>query len=198
VPAAEPVASPAAAARPGDYREAQTRIIDAALELFGRHGVAGTSLQMIADAVGVTKAAVYHQFNSKDQIVLAAAEDELARLEAVIVAAEAEASIKAARATLLAGMVDLAIASRHGVGSIIGDPVVVGFFSDHRRFRDVMHRLRRVLLGDDAGPVARVRTAMLIATISGAVLHPLLADIDDDTLRVELLQMARRLVGQRT
>jgi AcrR family transcriptional regulator len=40
---------------------AQGRIIAAALELFARNGVGGTSLQMIADAIGVTKAAVYHQ-----------------------------------------------------------------------------------------------------------------------------------------
>jgi AcrR family transcriptional regulator len=196
VSAAEPDVTPAV--QPGDYREAQTRIINAALALFGRYGVAGTSLQMIADSIGVTKAAVYHQFNSKDQIVLAAAEAELARLEAVIVAAEAETSTRAARDTLLAGMVDLAIAGRRSVGSIIGDPVIVGFFSDHRGFRDVMQRLRRALLGDDASPAARVRTAMLIATISGAVLHPMVADIDDDTLRTELLQMARRSIGQRT
>lgn len=194
--AAEPDVPPAV--QPSDYREAQTRIINTALELFGRYGVAGTSLQMIADAIGVTKAAVYHQFKSKDQIVLAAAEAELARLDAVIVAAEAETSTRAARDTLLAGMVDLAIASRHSAGSIIGDPAIVGFFSDHQRFRDVMHRLRRVLLGEDESPATRVRTAMLIATISGAVLHPMVADIDDDTLRTELLQMARRFVGQRT
>jgi AcrR family transcriptional regulator len=196
VSAAEPDVPPAV--QPSDYREAQTRIINAALELFGRYGVAGTSLQMIADSIGVTKAAVYHQFNSKDQIVLAAAEAELARLEAVILAAEAETSTRAVRATLLAGMVDLAIAGRRSVGSIIGDPVIVGFFADHRRFRDVMQRLRRALLGDDASPAARVRTAMVIATISGAVLHPMVADIDDDTLRTELLQMARRFIGQRT
>ena len=36
---------------------------------------------MIADEVGVTKAAVYHQFNTKDEIVLAVAEVELARLD---------------------------------------------------------------------------------------------------------------------
>ena len=41
------------------------------------HGSGGTSLQMIADAIGVTKAAVYHQYRTKDEIILAAAEDEL-------------------------------------------------------------------------------------------------------------------------
>ena len=51
--------APAAAGRDynlaGDVRA--QRIIDAALELFAEHGVGGTSLQMIADRVGVTKAA---------------------------------------------------------------------------------------------------------------------------------------------
>ena len=70
----------------------QLRIISAALELFSRNGVGGTSLQMIADSIGVTKAAVYHQYNTKDEIVLAAAQAELASLESVIRAAEAEPS----------------------------------------------------------------------------------------------------------
>ena len=48
---------------------AQGRVIDAALDLFAEHGVGGTSLQMIADEIGVTKAAVYHQFKTKEQIV---------------------------------------------------------------------------------------------------------------------------------
>ena len=46
-------------------------MLDAALALFADNGVSGTSLQMIADAVGITKAAVYHQFRTKEQIVLA-------------------------------------------------------------------------------------------------------------------------------
>jgi predicted DNA-binding protein YlxM (UPF0122 family) len=38
-------------------------------ELFGQYGVSGTSLQMIAEHIGVTKAAVYHQFRTKEEIV---------------------------------------------------------------------------------------------------------------------------------
>src|SRR5205807_9846179 len=91
---------------------AQVRIINAALELFAEHGVGGTSLQMIADEIGVTKAAVYHQFNTKDEIVLAAAEAELARLAAVIHAAETESSRTRARDALVIGIVDLAVDRR--------------------------------------------------------------------------------------
>jgi hypothetical protein len=73
--------------------------------------------------------------------------------------------------------------------------VIVGFFTDHAVFRDVMLRLRRLLIGDDGGPEARVRTAMLIAAISGAVMHPFVVDLDDDMLRAELLRLARRFLG---
>jgi len=70
---------------------AQTRVINAALDLFGRHGVSGTSLQMIADEMGVTKAAVYRQFKTKEEIVIAITEREMSKLEDVLEAAEAEA-----------------------------------------------------------------------------------------------------------
>jgi len=54
------------------YSPAQRRVATAAMELIAEHGVSGTSLQMIADALGVTKAAVYHQFKTKEAIVIAA------------------------------------------------------------------------------------------------------------------------------
>jgi AcrR family transcriptional regulator len=174
---------------------ARVRVITAALELFARHGVGGTSLQMIADEIGVTKAAVYHQYKTKDEIVLAVAESELARLEEVVAAAENESSPKRARDSLIAGIVDLAIDRGRSASSILSDPVVVGFFADHDAFRDVMHRLRRVLVGNDTAPEARVRTAMLIAAISGAVMHPFVGDLDDDVVRTELLRLARRFLA---
>ena len=173
---------------------ARDRVISTALELFAQHGVHGTSLQMIADKLGVTKAAVYHQFNSKEAIVLAAAEVELARFEAVVAAAEAEPTRKRARDTLLAGMVDMAVDQGRRMSTILSDPVIVDFFAHDREFHDVTHRLRRLLFGDDAGPAARVRTAMLIATISGTVMHPFVVDLDDETMRTELLRLARRLL----
>ena len=186
---AESVAAP--------FSAAQGRVVDAALELFAEHGVGGTSLQMIADEIGVTKAAVYHQFNTKDEIVLAAAEAELARLAAVIHAAETESSRTRARDALEIGIVDLAVDRRRTVSTILSDPAIVGLFAEHEDFRDVMHRLRRLLIGDDAARDARLRTVMLIAAISGAVTHPFVVDLDDEMLRTELVRLARRFLGLR-
>jgi hypothetical protein len=116
-------------------------------------------------------------------------------LEEVVAAAETESSPKRARDSLIAGIVDLAIDRGRSASSILSDPVVVGFFADHDAFRDVMHRLRRVLVGNDTAPEARVRTAMLIAAISGAVMHPFVGDLDDDVVRTELLRLARRFLA---
>jgi AcrR family transcriptional regulator len=180
------------------HTDAQARIISAAMELFAGHGVGGTSLQMIADAIGVTKAAVYHQYNTKDEIVLAAAQAELATLEAVIDAAESEPSPTRARKTLVTGMVDLAVAHRRTVSSILSDPVIVRFFSEHESFRHVLDRMSRVLMGDEIGHEARVSTAMVTAAISGTVVHPLVAGLDDETLRSQLQRLAERLLPAMT
>ena len=163
---------------------AQNRVVTAAVTLFARHGVGGTSLQMIADEIGVTKAAVYHQYPSKEEIVLAAAETELARLRSVVDAAST-------RDELLAGIVDLAIEGRHTAGAMLRDPVIVASFARDKSLRAVMRKLQALLMGDDAGRDARVRTAMLVAAISGAAIHPFVVDLDDDTLRTNLLELAR-------
>ena len=147
------------------YSAAQLRIIDAALDLFAEHGVSGTSLQMIADAIGVTKAAVYHQFKTKDEIVLAATEFELAKLESALDAAEAEPSRAKALDLLLTQVIDLAVERRRMVRFLQHDPVVVRFLAEHAPFRQLMDRLFRALTGDDDGADARVPAAMLSAAI---------------------------------
>src|SRR5574342_542782 len=129
-----------AASPPGSdsHTAAQTRVIEAALALFAEHGVSGTSLQMIADAIGVTKAAVYHQYNTKDEIILAVAQVVLARLEAAVTAAEAERSRSRAREVLIAEMIDLAVERRRMAGFLQRDPVMLRFLENHEPFRRVM------------------------------------------------------------
>ena len=83
------------------HSAARSRIVEAARDLFAEHGVGGTSLQMIANAVGVTKAAIYHQFRTKEEIVVAAAETELGLVEESVAAAEAEGSPESAREVLV-------------------------------------------------------------------------------------------------
>lgn len=52
----------------GDTRE---RILDVALELFTEHGYDSTSLRQIAERLGLTKAALYYHFESKEDLLQA-------------------------------------------------------------------------------------------------------------------------------
>lgn len=179
---------------PAPQSAARTRIINAALHLFAEHGVSGTSLQMIADAIGVSKAAVYHQFNTKEEIVLRVAESELATLEAALDAAEAEESRLMAREVLLTQVIELAVKHRRLVSVLQNDPVMVRFLAEHEPFQQMIERLYRLLVGDSPGADSLVPAAMLTAAIGGAVMHPLVVDLDDDTLRFHLLRFTRVLL----
>jgi AcrR family transcriptional regulator len=182
---------------PAPPTAAQGRVIQAALVLFAEHGIAGTSLQRIADAIGVTKAAVYHQYHTKDEIILAVAESVLARLETAVAAAEAERSGARAREVLVAQMIDLAVERRRMASVLQRDPVMLRFLEEHAPFRRVMERVNRVLMGDASDARARVQAAMLAAAIAGAVIHPLVLGLDDDALRAQLLKQVRKLLPLR-
>jgi AcrR family transcriptional regulator len=175
------------------HSAARTRVLDAALALFAEHGVSGTSLQMIADAVGITKAAVYHQFRTKEQIVLAVTERELGRLGPALEEAEAHGDGPQARDALLVHVIDMAVRDRRLVRTLQFDPVVVRLLAEHEPFQRFMDRLYRVLLGQ--GEDGALEGAMLSGAISSGVMHPLVGDIDDDTLRTKLTDMTRRLLG---
>jgi AcrR family transcriptional regulator len=164
------------------------------MRLIAERGVSGTSLQMIADAMGVTKAAVYRQFKTKEEIVIAITERELGRIEDAVEAAEAEGH-GLAREVLLDRMIDQAI-ERRGVVSVLQfDPVIIRLQAEHEPFQRFIERLYAALLGTEAGVEARLHAAMLSSAISVAVMHPLLADVDGETLRMQLKKMTSRMLG---
>ena len=175
--------------------EAQLRTLRVALELFAEHGVNATSYQMIADAVGVTKGAIYHQFKTKDELVLAVAEFELSRLEDALEAAESLGGSDVAREFLLNRVIDHAVDHRRAANTLQFDPVLVRLLSDHKPFQRFIERLYGMLVGDKPGPDTQVRLAALTCVVGGTVAHPLVDGLDDNTLRRQLLDTARKIIG---
>src|SRR5271169_1985563 len=73
--------------RPADdgLRASRTeQILTAAVELFARHGYAGTDTQLLAEKLGVGKGTIYRYFPSKEDLFLAAADRVMRQLRAQI------------------------------------------------------------------------------------------------------------------
>lgn len=68
----------------------RVRILEAALTCFGQHGVAGTSLKVIAEMAGVSQALIVHHFGSKDGLRQACDDHILSMLREHMRAASAE------------------------------------------------------------------------------------------------------------
>jgi AcrR family transcriptional regulator len=64
--------------------DTRSRIQEVALRLFIENGYEATSLREIAEVIGVTKAALYYHFKSKDEIVTSIVDDNTTRLETLI------------------------------------------------------------------------------------------------------------------
>jgi AcrR family transcriptional regulator len=67
--------------RRGDTRE---RIREVAIELFAEKGYDKASLREIAERLGVTKAALYYHFKTKEDIVASVFDDFLAEVERIV------------------------------------------------------------------------------------------------------------------
>ena len=72
--------------------ERRERILDGALEVFGRHGYEGASMVAIAEAAGITPAVIYDHFSSKAELHVTLLETQAGRLMSAVATALADAS----------------------------------------------------------------------------------------------------------
>jgi AcrR family transcriptional regulator len=68
---AAPILPPPGSPPPEQDEHARTRLLNAAVHVFGRKGYAGASVREIAERAGVTKPALYYHFGSKEGVLLA-------------------------------------------------------------------------------------------------------------------------------
>jgi AcrR family transcriptional regulator len=179
-------------ARRGEGRE---RVLEAALRLFAEHGVSGTSLHMIADELGVTKAAVYFQFHTKEEIVLAVLQPALEQMAALVEAGEAQPSRAAQLDVTLTGLVDLVIDQRRITGVLYADPAAAQAYGSNGTYVELTARLGRLLTGSDPTPAERVAVAMVGGGLMLIGTDPQLTNLEGDQLRAELLRCARALLA---
>jgi AcrR family transcriptional regulator len=185
----------AEAAQRGQERTRQ-RLLDEACRLFALYSFAGTSLQMIADHLGVTKAAIYHHFKTRDDILTAVIQPAIAQLRTVISQAQAQRTPTARADTMLRGFVDLTVTHRRLIGMIGTDPGVTSALQNHPDIAEILQQPADLLRLDT--PEGEVAAAVTLAGIAAAATSPGLQFIDDQAMREQLLSIGRRALGLRT
>ncbi|WP_436775890.1 TetR/AcrR family transcriptional regulator [Yinghuangia sp. YIM S09857] len=171
------------------------KVLGAAVELFAEQGFAGTSLQAIADRVGVTKAALYYHFRTKDELLDALLRPALNELDRVLDAAERRKGQAVRQRVLFEGYVDFLL--RHRTLAVVLDrDVSVGSHPAIRpRLESITVRVRGIL-DDSERPVEfRVASTVAMGGIYSAV--AVFPHLPDDELRSVLLDIVRRLLTPR-
>ena len=174
---------------------ARERVLDAALALFADHGVHGTSLQMIADRVGVGKAAVYYQFRSKEDIVLEVLRPTIEDMSRVIRIAEVLPDAGQQRAVALSGLVEMVVRHRNLAVMFYGDPGIDQLVHGDPELKAVADRLRELIEGPECSAADRIALSVFLSGLGKAAADPELLDIGDADLHRELLGLSGRILA---
>ncbi|WP_433710448.1 TetR/AcrR family transcriptional regulator [Nocardia sp. CA-084685] len=180
-------------AREADSRQ---RLIDAAVALFIRHSFAGTSLQMIADELGFTKAAIYYHFRTREQLLLAVLQPLLQQLRSVIETAEQQRTARARAESMLNGYAELVAASRSIAAVVTTDPSVIRVVREQADWREVIDRPVALLAEPTSGPAGVIAATAVLTGLAGAA-SSAPNNIDQQTLHQQLLDIGRRILGLR-
>ncbi len=184
------------AAQTTSAADTRQRLIEEAVDLFTRHSFAGTSLQMIADEMGFTKAAIYYHFRTREELLAAVVEPIFEQLRVIITAAESQRSAAARADHMLLGYAELAVANRALVSVLACDPSVTTLLRDQPHWSELINRQLALLAGDVRGAGGLIKATVVLAGISSAV-GPTWIAVGDDDLLWHLVDTGRRTLGLR-
>ncbi|AKU15484.1 TetR/AcrR family transcriptional regulator [Luteipulveratus mongoliensis] len=182
---AEPISRGPYAKSKGQRR----RILDVAVDVFGRFGGRGGSLKDIADRVGMSQAGVLHHFGSKNDLLLAVLERRDDQGRVLTPDATLEEGVEAARELLEEGNRNPGLFQLHvTLSAEATDPAHPAHEFFVERYARVSEQFTAPLraaardgrLSDDADPEAIAHLVM--AAMDGLQLHMLLND-DVDVLK---------------
>jgi AcrR family transcriptional regulator len=172
--------------------DTRQRILAAALALFAERGYRATSIRLIAERIGLTKAAILYHFPSKDHVLDALGNPLITGLEAALARA-ADLPPREARWALLTEWLDVMLAQRAVLGLLMHDLALLARDSTFPRMVAVADRAHRVIAGPDADLAERVRAVQAVAVLGDPVVF--FAGVDDAVLRAEILRGLSRVLG---
>ncbi|WKU08226.1 TetR/AcrR family transcriptional regulator [Micromonospora sp. HUAS LYJ1] len=173
------------------------RIQAVALELFTEQGYERTSLREIAERLGVTKAALYYHFKSKDEIVNSFVEDRLHRMDELIDWARDQPASRATRRELVSQYADMMFAT--------GQSLVMRFFEQNQtvlkslaagqQMRERMYQLADAICLGDESPRAQLRATLVLFAVHSSWFAVRTPDITDDERKKIALEVADELLA---
>jgi AcrR family transcriptional regulator len=180
----------------GHEDDTRTRIQRIALELFTEHGYEATSLREIAERLGVTKAALYYHFRTKDEIIESLVADRMARLEELVAWAESQPRTLATRREVLQRYSTMLYEQ--------GNHDLMRFFERNQSsmaqhkvggpMRERMMGLQAVLVGKDAPVKDRIRGSLAVFALHSTWFTLRDADISEEEKRDAALEVALELI----
>lgn len=178
-------------ARP-DRRTTDTRrrIEDAALDLFVLKGFTATSLRDIAEAVGLTKAAVYYHFKAKSDIARAVMQPFIDDVNALFARLEQAPSKPRA---VLEIYFDTLVPHRRTFLALLRDASLAAFVDLERPSARWIDQLSHLLLGPDVTPEGRVRAVHAASGLSRTLL---IDDVPLETIRRAAVDAALGALGR--
>ena len=186
-------------AGPTPRTDTRSRAQKVALELFAEHGYEKTSLREIAERLGVTKAALYYHFKSKEDIVHSFTDDYFSDFDALVAWAKEQPRSDATRHEVLSRYVGIVLAS-HEVFRFLEqnrasvEAMMHAGKDRFAHFRDRIDELTDVLIDPGAPLRDRVRATTAVLAV-GTTCRFFLRQADDrDKLRAIVLEMATDLI----
>jgi len=175
--------------------DTRARILDTALGLFGERGFEGTTLQQIADLLGVTKAALYYHFKSKDDLLEALVAPAITSLEDLIARHEASPDTPARRRRFIEDYIDTVLAHRRLLAYMASDLATVAHPMIATGSVERKARLEALMAGDGLDFCEQIRITMAFRGIGGAIAaYP---SADTAQLRAALLAATASLLKVR-
>ncbi|MFG1930743.1 TetR/AcrR family transcriptional regulator [Mycobacterium sp. NPDC048908] len=186
----------AAAEGVGTTPDTRQRLLDVAKTLISRHGFAGTSLQMIADELGFTKAAIYYHFRTRDQLLIAVMEPILHQIRRVVETAENQRTPRMQMDAMVVGFAGVVARNRSMAAVVVFDPGVHAVLQLQPDWGDLIARQLSLLMQQDTGATGVIKATALLTGLAGAATGAPL-DMTEDALIEELSEIGRRTMGLR-
>jgi AcrR family transcriptional regulator len=186
-PPARPVTS-----RAEQARRTRARILTAALRLFADKGYDATSLQDIADELGMTKQAVYYHFKGKGQILSGLAEPARQGMDDLMARAQDTPLGPERVDTLIGGLVDLLLARRDVLRIMSQQPALRQDMQSALGAEHVVEALTEGLFGPQ--PTPDQRFAVYASAALGRGIQAL-GDLPEAELRGVLERALRRIAA---